>query len=743
MGGSGCAIFRLVAVSGSSAVGRMTRFLSLITFAAVAVVALAGCGGGGGKAGPLSITISPTSATVGLNSQENFTAVVNNATSTTNTTVTWNVDGTAGGSATTGTIVSSGTDSEVGIFTAPASVPSTDNGVVTITATLQETSTSSSSTTTITSNTATVTIGGGSGLAITPAATTVPAGGNTTFTAALNGVLDRNVTWSASSANGGSFGSIDPHSGVFTAPLAPPPGGIVTITAKDVAASATASATATIAFSDHSFQGPFAFSFTGSDRAGFVAVAGSLVADGSGNIESGLEDEDSFTSGVSTQVAITGGNYAIGPDGRGSAVLNTDLGPVTLRLVISLPSAALPPVTHADIVRFDNFSTGSGAMDQQSLNGLNGLNVSALAGPYVFRVAGATAGFARLAIAGKFSANGTGMIPQAGSIVDINDNGSVTAADTTLNGSYAIDNTFPGSGRGTLTLTSASTGQRTFAFYVDTVDPTTARITHLKLVGSDNSGFLAGDAFSAPTSASFSAASLAKGSYAFTTGGSSGSGAYAAGGVFASDGNGNATSSFFDSDNNGKITNVTGGSCAYVVDPTTGRIDLRLLTGTGTCPAGASSSVAEFAAYQTGQGSAVLLELDAGAVSTGLAFQQQSSAALSAGNFAMNLAGQGLLHDNPGAIQQDVVGQFVLSGTAITTGTLDINNVSAAFPNDPIATTGTSFAASTGGRGTATIQASDPVATYKLLYYIIDSNTALFLGQDANRVLAGTLARQF
>ncbi|MGH9682163.1 MAG: hypothetical protein ACRD4S_00915, partial [Candidatus Acidiferrales bacterium] len=507
----------------------------------------------------MSITISPTSATVGLNSQENFTAVVNNAASTTNTTVTWNVNGTAGGSATTGTIVSSGTDSEVGIFTAPASVPSTDNGVVSITATLQETGTSSSSsTTTITSNTATVTIGGGSGLAITPAAATVPAGGNTTFTAALNGVLDQNVTWSASSANGGSFGSIDPHSGVFTAPLAPPPGGIVTITAKDAAASATASATATIAFSDRSFQGPFAFSFTGSDRTGFVSAAGSLVADGSGNIESGLEDEDSFSSGVSPQVAITGGNYAVGPDGRGGAVLNTALGPVTLRFVVV-------SLTHADIIRFDNFSTGSGAMDQQNLNALNNLNVSALAGPYVFRVAGATAGFARLAIAGKFSANGTGMIPQAGSIVDINDNGSVTAADTTLNGSYAIDNTFPGSGRGTLTLTSASTGQRTFAFYVDTVDPTTAGITHLKLVGSDNGGFLAGEVFSAPKSASFSAASLAKGSYSFTTGGTSGSGAYAAGGIFASDGSGNATSSFFDSDNNGKITNVTGGSCAYTV----------------------------------------------------------------------------------------------------------------------------------------------------------------------------------
>jgi hypothetical protein len=96
-----------------------------------------------------------------------------------------------------------------------------------------------------------------------------------------------------------------------------------------------------------------------------------------------------------------------------------------------------------------------------------------------------------------------------------------------------------------------------------------------------------------------------------------------------------------------------------------------------------------------------------------------------------------------------VVGQFVLSGTAITTGTLDINNVSASFPSDPIATSassgtsGTTFAAPAGGRGTATIQASDPVATYKLIYYIIDSNTALFLGQDTNRVLAGTLARQF
>jgi len=73
---------------------------------------------------PVSVTISPTSATVRVNRTKQFTATVQN---TSNTTVTWKVNGVAGGNAVVGTISSSG------LYRAPGAVP--NPATVTISAT--------------------------------------------------------------------------------------------------------------------------------------------------------------------------------------------------------------------------------------------------------------------------------------------------------------------------------------------------------------------------------------------------------------------------------------------------------------------------------------------------------------------------------------------------------------------------------------------------------------------------------
>ncbi len=80
---------------------------------------------------PVSVTISPTSATVGAGGTRQFTATVQN---TSNTAVTWQVNGVTGGNATVGTI------SSAGLYTAPAS-PAT----VTVTAVSQADTTKSAS----------------------------------------------------------------------------------------------------------------------------------------------------------------------------------------------------------------------------------------------------------------------------------------------------------------------------------------------------------------------------------------------------------------------------------------------------------------------------------------------------------------------------------------------------------------------------------------------------------------------
>jgi len=83
---------------------------------------------------PASVTISPASATVAVGGTQQFTATVQN---TSNTAVTWQVNGMAGGNATVGTISSSG------LYTAPAAVPSP--AAVTVTAVSQADTTKSAS----------------------------------------------------------------------------------------------------------------------------------------------------------------------------------------------------------------------------------------------------------------------------------------------------------------------------------------------------------------------------------------------------------------------------------------------------------------------------------------------------------------------------------------------------------------------------------------------------------------------
>jgi hypothetical protein len=111
-----------------------------------------GCAGGGSSSqstnnpnnSSVSVSIAPTSATVTVGQNAAFQATVNG---TTNTAVTWQINGVAGGSTATGTI------STTGVYTAPAQVPSPS--AVTVTAVAQaDTTRSASATVTIANSTA-------------------------------------------------------------------------------------------------------------------------------------------------------------------------------------------------------------------------------------------------------------------------------------------------------------------------------------------------------------------------------------------------------------------------------------------------------------------------------------------------------------------------------------------------------------------------------------------------------------
>jgi hypothetical protein len=108
------------------------------------VLLVQGCSGvkpnTGGTTGPVTVAVSPTSASLGTFATQNFTATV---TGSSNATVTWMVNGVAGGNATTGTISTSGSYSAPHAI-APTIIPANNAPVtVAITAVSQASSTAS------------------------------------------------------------------------------------------------------------------------------------------------------------------------------------------------------------------------------------------------------------------------------------------------------------------------------------------------------------------------------------------------------------------------------------------------------------------------------------------------------------------------------------------------------------------------------------------------------------------------
>ncbi len=161
----------------------------------------------------------PTSASVFLGATFQFSVIVAN---TSNTGVTWSVNGVAGGNSTVGTITAAG------LYTAPSILPAQTS--VTVEAVSQADASKSSS--------AAVTIASGVTVGVTPATADVELGAVRQFTASVGGSgnPNREVTWSLSGAGctGAACGSID-AAGNFTAPAVLPSPETITVSARSVA----------------------------------------------------------------------------------------------------------------------------------------------------------------------------------------------------------------------------------------------------------------------------------------------------------------------------------------------------------------------------------------------------------------------------------------------------------------------------------------------------------------------------
>ncbi|MCL5005716.1 MAG: Ig domain-containing protein [Acidobacteria bacterium] len=206
-------------------------------------------------------------------------------------------------------------------------------------------------------------------------------------------------------------------------------------------------------------NGHYAFLMSGYDSSGSpVAVAGSFVADGSGDIQSGVEDINSFASGSSPSLTFSG-TYTVGADSRGTITI-TNSQPNTFTMAIALGTVSSGVATKGSILEFDpNGYVMSGTIDKQETSAFS---QAALSGGYAFGFAGSDSTANRMGIVGEFTADGSGGITAG--LFDANDNGILTAKGA-FTGAYPAIDTSDGRTQ-VVTLAGVLPAPPHYAFYV-------------------------------------------------------------------------------------------------------------------------------------------------------------------------------------------------------------------------------------------------------------------------------------
>ena len=634
----------------------------------------------------VTVTISPTTATVKTGGQQQFTATV---TGTKNQAVTWSVSG--AGCAGTGC----GTVTSTGLYTAPGTVPNPPT--VNVTATSQADPSKFAS--------AVVTITSAIVVTVSPPQANVSVGGTQQFQATVTGTNNTAVTWSVqgTGCSGSACGTID-QTGLYTAPMTIPSPPVVTVIATSQADNSSfGTATVTITPSGNSkLNGQYAFLFRGFDQFGPYEAAGSFKADGQGNITWGLEDVNA-SLGPWTSVAFTG-TYNITGDSRGTMQITSSLGSFTYTFAVDSLGKL------GRLISFDSSGVrGSGIFKLQDSTAFNN---GALVGGYVISLSGLDLSSSRITALGLILPSGSGFI--AGNSLDVNDFGN-TSNYGPFSGSYNVDTT----SRGTMTLGIPGLGSGTlnFAFYVVSAN-------EFLVVSTDpifNNQFIVGGFAETQTGSPFSIGSFNGVSVFQMTGEGTSPDVWV--GRFSWDGAGNVTV-VFDRNSGGKIQIFGVYTGAYDVE-VNGRGTLNLIDSSGR--------KALWYMYATAPNSALLM--DGASTNAGL------------GELKLQLA-------TPPFDNSDIVGNYLFasgepadssvtlySGTAYfdgsssnngrgnVSGTEDESTAFTLLPNQPVLGTYSVSTSANNGRGTILLT-SPSNSSYVL--WLISSREFVAINVDAS-----------
>jgi hypothetical protein len=482
-------------------------------------------------------------------------------------------------------------------------------------------------------------------------------------------------------------------------------------------------------FTLSSLSGHYAFSMSGMDPStgAYFVRTGSFVADGAGNISSGLEDAVDLGTAVN-QVTLSG-KYNVLANGRGTIVL-TDSSGDTLDWTMELQSSSQGLLVETD----GNFAS-SGSFNLQNINDFLATSIT---GNYVFDISGvnlAGVNVTNISIVGNIAANGGGTI--TGGVIDTNDfnNGPISAITLTP-GSYQLDPTYGTTyGRGTATFSG-----RNFAFYI--VD-----VTHIKFIEEDSTGLegTSGDGLMQRGAIPTTTAAFT-GNFVYLVGGASTLGADASVARFTVSNPGTIGNISFDENNSGKVAHIAQGSnisnATYAID--TANAGSGRGTFTFTDSTGGTFS---YVFYLYSPTSGVIQDVSSNVVADGTLLGQFGSPftlAGLAGGYVYNWNGVNVSSSN----EEDFIGQFALTSASTNniSGVLDGTVIGASAGNlyPMIGTQGTlTIATDSTTNNTLQIVAGSPLSsTFHSVAYIADSNTILILDTDETQVLAGIVTRQ-
>jgi hypothetical protein len=562
------------------------------------------------------------------------------------------------------------------------------------------------------------------------------------------------VTWSCAPL--GSCGSFNPTttaSGQATTYTAPGSAGTVTVTAtsnKDNTRQTQATIAIATSFGNAALNGNYVFAASGRDSfaypkgrpPGAYQVAGVFTADGSGNITGGEQIYSDQPLVATDQISASGSSYSIGSDGRGTITLNTGDTSIGVNGVETF-SVALLGGTQGSVTQFDASASSSGTLDLQTSTSAN----TPLASGYAFVTSGVEFAYTKapLGIGGVFNIDSPNTISGAGSVVDINDNGTLTTG-ATLTGNVANPDSF---GKAVVNLTLNSGAFLTYVGF--TIDD-----THVKLIEKDRCtgctyGTTAGVAYAQGsstgtfTNASFNT-TVVYGNEGFSTVGTSTLLPTAYAGLFTADGIGDITAGYTDENQFGTLIRDTL-SGSYLADSTkTGRVT------TSGMFYGSSGQGPSWILYLTGATDvpALILQVD-GSTMTNPNFIEtvgttytQTSGQTGLSSFT-GPYGMGFSFFPGSGGEDDGTGQVVANGVnTLSPGTEDLNvctfdtttNLCSSFtPNPGLALSGTFGTSGVTGRFMGTLTDSTVFNTDPIAFYIADTTRVLFIDIGAQPAL--------